>query len=104
MDFAGLSLIKVNNNTIIKPFDCGDDDLNDFLHSKSVFYSNELLATTYLLEDENDTIAFFSLFNDNVRVEETDFASKSAWKRFLSDIVSHPKRHFKYFPAIKIGS
>lgn len=103
MDFAGLSLIKVNDSTIIKPFDCGDDDLNDFLHSKSIFYSKELLATTYLLENDTDTIAFFSLFNDNVRVEETDFASKSAWKRFLSEIVSHPKRHLKYFPAIKIG-
>lgn len=103
MDFAGLSLIKVNENTVIKPFDCGDEDLNSFLHSKSIFYCQELLATTYLLENDTDTIAFFSIFNDNVRAEETNFASKSAFKRFLSEVVSHPKRHLKYFPAIKIG-
>ena len=59
--------------------------------------------TTYLLETEEETIAFFSLFNDNVRVEEVDFVSKTAWKKFLADIVPHPKRHLKQFPAIKIG-
>jgi hypothetical protein len=77
MELAGLSLIKVNTDTIIKPFDCGDGDLNDFLVSKAKDYS--------------------------LRVQEMAFASKSALKRFLSKLVSHPKRHLEYFPALKIG-
>jgi GNAT superfamily N-acetyltransferase len=103
MDFSGLSLIKIDGSTDIKPFDCGDDDLNDFLLSKAKYYQSELLAVTYLLENEERTIAFFSIFNDSVRVQEIEFATKSALKRFLSSMVSHPKRHLKYFPALKIG-
>jgi hypothetical protein len=91
MQLAGLSLIKVNANTIIKPFDCGDDDLNDFLASKAKDYQKELLAVTYILENEERTIAFFSIFNDSLRVQEMSFASKSAFKRFLSKLVSHRK-------------
>lgn len=49
MDLAGLSLIKVTDHTIIKPFDCGDEDLNSFLFTKSIPYAKQLLATpTYL--------------------------------------------------------
>lgn len=103
MDLAGLSLLKVDNQTNIKPFDCGDEDLNSFLFTKSIPYAKELLATTYILEDENETVAFFSIFNDSIRVEEIEFASKNALKRFLSDLLPHSKRHLKNFPALKIG-
>jgi len=66
MELAGLSLLKVDITTIIKPFNCGDDDLNDFLSSKAKHYQQENLAVTYLLEDEMRTIAFFSIFNDSL--------------------------------------
>jgi hypothetical protein len=103
MDLAGLSLIKVDSTTVIKPFDCGDEDLNDFLLTKSKDFNNELLACTYLLENEDRTIAFFSIFNDSVKVQELEFASRGALKRLLSEWLPHPKRYLKYFPAIKIG-
>ncbi|MFL9481902.1 hypothetical protein ACI6Q2_03930 [Chitinophagaceae bacterium LWZ2-11] len=103
MNWDDLSLIKVDDSIIFKPFDCGDQDLNEFLFTKSKGYSKELLATSFVLEDKENTIAFFSIFNDCLKVQEKDFASKSAFKRFLTEIVSHPKRHLEYFPAIKIG-
>lgn len=103
MDFKDFSLIKVTDSTLIKPFDCGDEDLNEFLTQKSIHYSNELLAASFILEDSENTIAFFSIFNDSLKVQEKNFASKSAFKRFLAEIATHPKRHLEYFPAIKIG-
>lgn len=103
MELAGLSLNKIDSNTVIKPFDCGDEDLNDFLSSKAKLYQQENLAVTYLIEDETRTVAFFSIFNDSLKVEESFFASKSALKRLLSQLVTHPKRHLRYFPALKIG-
>lgn len=103
MDFTGLTLTKIDAQSIIKPFDCGDIDLNEFLVSKAVHYKKELLAVTYLLENENRTIAFFSVFNDRVRISEDDFASKNAFKKFLKGFVSHPKRHLRDYPALKIG-
>lgn len=103
MDISELSLFKVDKETTFKPFDCGDTDLNDFLIEKSIFYKSEFLSTTYVLEDSERTVAFFSIFNDSLHAEEGDFASKSAFQRFLKELVSHPKRHHKSFPAIKVG-
>ena len=31
-------------------FDCGDKDLNEFLSSDAILYSNQLLAVTYCLD------------------------------------------------------
>jgi predicted GNAT family N-acyltransferase len=99
----GYSLIELKADTVINDFNCGDDDLNDFLFSKAKFYSAELLATTYLLEKNDATMAYYSVFNDSLTIEESDFNSKTAFKKFLSNLVTHPKRHLKNIPAIKIG-
>lgn len=32
------------------PFDCGDEDINDFFVSQAMHYQKELLAVTYFLE------------------------------------------------------
>ncbi len=103
MNLEGLSLIKVDNNTLIKPFDCGDEDLNDFLLNKAKKYYKELLATSFIIEDEENTVAYYSIFTDSLRVDKSGFVSMSALKRLLRKLVSHPKRHLEYFPAIKIG-
>jgi GNAT superfamily N-acetyltransferase len=98
-----ISEIRVEHSTVIKSFDCGDDDLNEFLLEKSRDYQQELLATTFLLEDETQTLAYYSIFNDSFRIEDVSFASKSAIKNFLRRLIPHPKRHLKSYPAIKIG-
>lgn len=101
------SLIELKADTVINEFNCGDDeddrDLNDFLFSKAKFYSSELLATTYLIENETSTVAYYSIFNDSLTIEESSFNSKRSFKKFFSNLVSHPKRHLKNIPAIKIG-
>ena len=96
-------LFKVDGNTLFKPFDCGDEDLNDFLLNKSIEFTKEHLATTFVIENSEITVAYYSIFNDSVNTQQIEFASKTAFKRFLSDLVTHPKRHLKSYPAIKIG-
>lgn len=103
MSLKEYSLIELKADTKINIFNCNDEDLNDFLFTKAKFYSAELLATTYLLEKDNITMAYYSVFNDSLTIEESDFTSKNAFKKFLSNLVSHPKRHLKNIPAIKIG-
>jgi GNAT superfamily N-acetyltransferase len=49
------------------------------------------------------TLAYYSIFNDSLRIEEVTFASKSALKKFLQRLFPYPKRHLKHYPAIKIG-
>jgi predicted GNAT family N-acyltransferase len=94
---------RIDNSTIIKPFDCGDNDLNEFLLEKSKAYQQELLATTFVFEDETKTYAYYSVFNDSLRIEDISFSSKNAIKNFLQQLLPHPKRHLKHYPAIKIG-
>lgn len=107
MDLSGLSLIRLEETTIIKPFDCGKSeahkDFNDFLFNKAKNYLKEHLATTFIIESGELTYAYYSILNDSLRVEQIDFTSKSAFLRFLKNIVPHPKRHLINFPAIKIG-
>lgn len=94
---------KISPSSVIKPFDCGDEDLNDFLLNDSINYHKELLAITYVLENKTETIAFFSLLNDVLRVEDIQLESISKFKKLLKKFVSYPKRHLRSFPAIKIG-
>lgn len=94
---------KVDDSSVFKPFDCGDDDLNDFLLNKSIEFSKEQLATTFVIQNAEITVAYYSIFNDSVNTQHIDFASKSAAARFLKSLVSFPKRHLKSYPAIKIG-
>jgi len=107
MNIGDLQLVRVEEDTIINDFSCGDDkgeiDLNDFLHSKAKNYRKELLATTFLLQSDTEIIAYFSIFNDTLKVEDSSFISISSFKKKLKDLVSHKKRHLKSFPAIKIG-
>lgn len=60
----GARLVRLHTAHIIKPFDCGDSDLNDFILNDSINILNELLAVTYLIENKENTIAFYSVLNN----------------------------------------
>ena len=54
------------------PFDCGDEDLNEYLYQNAKEYQRQLLAVTYYLQNGEDTILFFSLLNDKIDREITE--------------------------------
>lgn len=97
---------RFNPGDSIKPFDCGEADLNGFLLeddpsvANAKHHANELLAVTYVIEDEEkeQTIAYFSLLNDKIEREITDNA---AWNRLAREIPNIKRR--KSQPAVKIG-
>ena len=86
----------------ITDFDCGDEDLNDFLLNESGFYRNALLSVTYVVEHKqtNEVMAYFSLSNDKVSI--SDFESKTEFNRFRKHRFVNEKR-LRSYPAIKIG-
>lgn len=88
----------LQQNTIIKPFLCADKDLNDFLLNDAKNYSKSLLAVTYLVENEKETIAYFSLFNDRILMNDEE---KNIWNK-INRLIDNSKRR-KSYPAIKIG-
>ncbi|MDE6262903.1 MAG: GNAT family N-acetyltransferase [Muribaculaceae bacterium] len=100
MDFSKFTFRQIETDTEIKSFDCGDDDLNDFLVSDAKNYLRAMMALTYLLEDndESKTVAYYSLLNDKIVFDPED---KHFWNK-LNRKISNKKRR-KEYPAVKIG-
>ena len=99
----GLSFLLLTEDHTIKPFDCEDDDLNKFLFQEAMLYEKQSLATTFIIESTERTLGYYSLLTDSFRVEETDFSSKSQYKKFIRGLIPHPKCHLKTIPSVKIG-
>lgn len=103
INLESLTLLKLNHDYDIKPFDCGDADLNGFLFDDSKNYLNELMAVTYVFEYEGQTAAYFCLLNDKVTFDTSDIEEKKFWNRFnRKNRIPNPKRRQNY-PAVKIG-
>lgn len=61
-----MKIVRLTEEHVFKPFDCGEEDLNAFLLKDAKFYAQGLVAVTYIVEDEDMTVAFFSLSNDRI--------------------------------------
>lgn len=97
-----LKLIRLTVETQLKPFDCGDTDLNDFFYNDAKRLAEQLLATTYVYENNEETVAFFSLLNDKITIG--NFASNRKYKRFKQiQLLDKQGKSFSSYPAVKIG-
>lgn len=90
----------LQSDLTLPPFDCGDDDLNEFLLEDAKRYQAELLAVTYLVMEEDDVAAFFSLSNDKLTCAP-DSLAKRIWNRLQRKIPNSKRR--RNYPAVKIG-
>lgn len=93
-----MKLAKLEELEKIKPFDCGDADLNGFLFDDASYYKEQMITNTFVLEEENETIAYFSLLND--KISQTTI-SKNLWRK-LRRVFPH-RKHLGSYPAVKIG-
>lgn len=75
-------LIKLSSQHTIKPFTSKSEELTKFLFDKALNFQNEILAKTFIIENDEDTIAYFSILTDSLHVQEEQFASNSAFKNF----------------------
>ena len=92
-------LIRLTPGYAIKDFDCEDCDLNDFLLNESQNFANQLLAVTYILENDRETIAFFSVLNDKISIKE--IGHPSIWA--LVGSIFPSAKGLRSYPAVKIG-
>ena len=93
-----MKIVRLTQDHVFKPFDCGEDDLNEFFLQDAKQYLKGLLAVTYVIEDDTRTIAFFSLSNDRISLSESD---KATWRRIRSAFPH--RKHRSDYPAVKIG-
>ena len=78
-----MRIVRLDDEYHFKHFDCGDNDLNDFLLKDAKDYQRRLLAVTYLIENE---------------VNES---TKSVWRKIKRNFPR--SKHRRDYPAVKIG-
>ena len=99
MNITQFAFNKIASPYEFKPFNCNDRDLNDFLITDSKKFLADLLAVTYVIESDSQTVAFFSLSNDKISIK--DFKDNGIrWKNFMN---LKSSKSLSSFPAIKIG-
>lgn len=96
-----LSIRKLEEHETIESFNCGDEDLNDFIIHDAMPYRQALLAVTYVLEDNytHEVAAYFSLANDRIGLQ--DFDESRDYNKFRRPKFVNSKR-LKSYPAVKI--
>lgn len=95
----GYELLRLEND--LRPcFTCGSADLDEFYHKDSILWGKQLISVTYAVRKNNKILAFFSLSNDSIRLEQAP--SKNAFFKRVLSLVPHNKR-LKSMPAVKLG-
>jgi predicted GNAT family N-acyltransferase len=93
-----VDIVRLEEDMLIQPFESASKDLNDFLLNDAKNYLKSLLAVTYLLQVGDETVAYFSLSNDNLMKNDDE---KSAWNKVNRAIPNEKRR--RTYPAVKIG-
>lgn len=92
---------RLSKTEQVTTFDCGDEDLNDFILNESILYRQARLAVSYVIEERqtNKVVGYFSLANDKISL--SDFETKTEFNRFRKKKFVNEKR-LKSYPAAKI--
>lgn len=93
-----MKIVPLTLDYPLTSFDCGDNDLNEFLLEDAKRFLEKRIANTYILEDNQNIAAYFCLLNDKVSRQEI---TNSRWKE-IKDSFPETKR-FRSYPTIKIG-
>ena len=93
-------IVRLSEANKILHFNCDNKDLNEFLLKDAVDYADNLLEVTYLFEVDTRTLAFFSLINDKISLEEC--FSKNNYKSNFTYKMPKGMKH-NSFPAVKLG-
>ncbi len=101
--FDKYEIQKLENDISVNEFDCGDDDLNDFIRSEAFFYKHQYLSMPYVLTEKDridKILAYFTLANDKISV--ADFPSNNQFNKFKKENFNKEK-YLRSYPSVKIG-
>jgi len=94
-------MLRLTEDIDLRDFNCGNEDLNDFLHNSALSYDNALLGRSYvwtLDKDPRHIMCFFTVSNDSLRLQNL---TNSTQKRIKSKIAR--QKHRSTYPAVLIG-
>lgn len=93
-----MRLVRLTPDTELVGFDCGDEDLNSFLVEDAKSFLDKRIATSYLLVDSDNIVAYFCLSNDKISRQDV---TNSQWKKIRGGFPE--RKQFGSYPAVKIG-
>lgn len=93
-----MRLVRLTPYTELVGFDCGDEDLNSFLVEDAKSFLDKRIATSYLLVDSDNIVAYFCLLNDKISRQDV---TNSQWKKIRGGFPE--RKQFGSYPAVKIG-
>ena len=103
VDCSNLDFIRLQPTNKVKSFDCGDEDLNDFILNRATPFDKYMLAVSYAFVDTKDTsrpLAYFSLAND--KIATSDFPNMTEFNRFRRKQGFPNEKRLKSYPAVKL--
>jgi len=104
LDITDFNFSPLNQTDNLSSFECGLQDISDFLKDDARFYQEEALANTYIFWDTDGTVAaFFSISNDCLSKASGDFFTNNVWNRFHRDIDLPNAKRIKQYPAVLVG-
>lgn len=92
LDFSKVRTERLSKIYDVSKFDCGDEDLNDFIKNDAFVYQEKKLATTTLFFYEENFIGFFSAAADSLKLNLNEKESYDIHQKKLEDV-----------PAIKLA-
>ena len=93
-----MRLVPLTLDYELTEFNCGDEQLNNFLYEDAKPSLELRIANTFILEDNGRIVAYFCLLNDKISKDEV---IGSRWKKIRAKF---PKgKQFRSYPTINIG-
>ncbi len=93
-----MNLVRLTPDYELTDFDCGDEQLNNFLYEDAKPSLELRVANTSILEDNGRIAAYFCILNDKVSKNEI---IGSRWKKIRANFPQ--SKQFRGYPTIKIG-
>lgn len=96
----------LDSETNILPFDCDNEELNGFLFDDAKNYHQKRLAKTYLFDDGDVVVAYWSLLNDSLSIKDFgDNMTEETMRKWYGRVASvlPIAKHKRSYPAVKIG-
>lgn len=100
MELSDFYFLALSENDNLTDFDCGNEEINEFLLEDSLSFQKEKITNTFLFKDTTDTIiAFFSISNDCLN----DLGyENNVWNRLHRKIKLPNQKRIRQYPSVKI--
>lgn len=105
MSSLPFNLHRLEESSVLLPFDCGNDDLTDYFLNSAKKDIQKLLSVVYYLVKDGETVLFFTLSNDKISEIEFKNGEPAYSKSFFRKIkgIFGRSKHRRDYPAVKIG-